>query len=848
MPGKAVRQLTVPEADLLQRCLRHASDNGRNQMAELLAEGRRAAASLVLDGRGLPQIAAIDEAVAVMNRHAQTFGDLFPAVLSREFDKALRDEPVSKADFSALSFDQLQLMDDIALGKKMALANLEKFAILKAETSLAELNTRICTVLGLNAVQPERNPLRPAVYVGALRELFDQVDASDAVRTGWLQLTGDALGGTLNTVYREVTALLKAAGVAPASYAVSQAAGANSGARTFQGKAGVPSAATAVATRPGRDDTRLTLKALRELLEGEAPPRSGPARSGNGAGAEDVDLEPGFDHTVPAALEALQDMQQIDQAMARLMDRRDRPRSALGGRGRRSTDAARGAGRAERRDDRPQPNQGERAGGQTDVPRSGDPAGAKAVYDDLRQSARGVGQVLGLEAVALMVDNIVGDARLLPPVQAVVRSLEPALLRLAMVDPRFFSDQTHPARQLLDCIVTQSIRFETVDGPAFKAFMQPLNKVVDELQWVPIESAEPFEISLQALTQAWEVQARQAQKQLEYAVIDLAHAEQRNLLAKQIAQTIQERPDARELPVQVLAFVAGPWCQAIAHEQITNAERAARETVPKVPMPAATPCLAILDDLFWSVLPELAGADPDRLVKLIPVVLGRLRAGLKAIEYPQAEVDAFLVLLMGFHQQALASRGKLVASRIAPLDQATAVPDALTPSAATRSSATANVVNAALTSPAASQAGLAVAATAKLWVAPSEVAASGFMVDELLLPDPPSPGDLLLDAETDTGPGVVDNGDASTLPSGSWVDLDLDTGRIRTQLVWASPNGTLYLFCTAEGRHKSMSRQSLDLLMAHGLVHRLQPPDVLGSALDALAQTAFQNSISGTSR
>ena len=845
MPDKAVRQQTALQAEVLQRCLRHAADGGRSQMAVLLAEGRRSAASLALDGKDAPQTAAIDEAVAAMNRYAPIFGEHLPAVLTRAFEQAMREEPVDAASFAALSFDQLQLMDDAALSKKMALANLEKSAILKAEASLAELNTRICTVLGLSAVQPERNPFRPAIYVSALRELFDQVDASDAVRTAWLQLTGDALGGTLNTVYRELTVLLKAAGVAPASYAVSQAAGVNAGARTFKSKAPRSPEVSPVTRKPDRDETRLTLKALRQLLEGEAAPGGRPARSANEGSAQDIDLEPGFDHTVPAALEALQDMQQIDQVMARLMDRRDRPRSALGGRGRRSTDAVRDSGRAGRRDDRPQRGPDERPGGPAEVPLSQEAEGANVVYEQLRQSAQGVGQVVGLEVVALMIDNIVADARLLPPVQAVVRSLEPALLRLAMVDPRFFSDQAHPARQLLDCIVTQSIHFDSVDGPAFKAFMQPLNKVVGELQWVPIESAEPFVISLQALTQAWEVQAQQAQKQREYAVIDLAHAEQRNLLAKQIAQTIRERPDAQELPAKVMAFIAGPWCQAIAQEQLANAEQTAREAMPKVLMPAATPCLAVLDDLFWSVLPDLAGADPDRLVKLIPVMLGRLRAGLKAIEYPQAEVDAFLVLLMGFHQQALASRGNLVASRMAPLDQAP--PDALPAAIATLASATAIPATPALTAPAVTPACAAVAATPKLWVAPSEVAASGFMVEELLLPDPSLPGNLIVDEENDTGPGVANDGDATTLPSGCWVDLDLDTGRIRTQLVWASPKGTLYLFCSAEGRHKSMSRESLDALMAHGLVHRLQPTDVLGSALDALAQTAFQNSISGNS-
>ena len=54
-----------------------------------------------------------------------------------------------------------------------------------------------------------------------------------------------------------------------------------------------------------------------------------------------------------------------------------------------------------------------------------------------------------MEVMALMLDNIERDDRLLWPVQQLVKSLEPALLKLALADPRFFSDKDHPARRLL---------------------------------------------------------------------------------------------------------------------------------------------------------------------------------------------------------------------------------------------------------------------------------------------------------------------------------------------------------------------------------------------------------------
>jgi hypothetical protein len=86
--------------------------------------------------------------------------------------------------------------------------------------------------------------------------------------------------------------------------------------------------------------------------------------------------------------------------------------------------------------------------------------------------------VLSLEVVALMVDNIAHDARLLAPVKAMVKSLEPALLRLALVDRRFFSDKQHPARRLLQEVTHRSLAFESAEGHGFGAFWTPVQRVL----------------------------------------------------------------------------------------------------------------------------------------------------------------------------------------------------------------------------------------------------------------------------------------------------------------------------------------------------------------------------------
>src|SRR6185369_1177587 len=156
-------------------------------------------------------------------------------------------------------------------------------------------------------------------------------------------------------------------------------------------------AAAGTASAVAQANTLLNVRQLRRLLSGELDE---PA-----AGHEAAAATPDFSLTVPAAFEALQEMKQVESVMKRLQER------------------------------------------QAADPRHQLPL----------QTARGAGQALGQEVVNLMVENIASDARLLAPVQQTVRDLEPALLRLALSDPRFFSDRKHPARRLLEQATQRSL-------------------------------------------------------------------------------------------------------------------------------------------------------------------------------------------------------------------------------------------------------------------------------------------------------------------------------------------------------------------------------------------------------
>jgi hypothetical protein len=502
----------------------------------------------------------------------------------------------------------------------------------------------------------------------------------------------------------------------------------------------------ATATGPSQASALLTLKELRRLLSGDIED-SAPADAGG-------KQQPDFSMTVPAAFEALQDMKQVDQVMKRLRQRR-----ADGG-----------------------------------------------ISQD---EARNPAQALGLEVVNLMVENIAKDPRLLLPVQQTVRDLEPALLRLALGDPRFFSDRKHPARRLLEQMTQRSLAWESVDAPGFAGFIEPLQQAVEVLLSTRIAGAEPFDFALKTLEEAWGDEQQRDRRYRQKAVRALLQAEQRNLLAERIARELRNRPDMAGLPRELAVFVTGPWAQVMAQARLSD------ESGGKDP----GGYVALVADLVWSAQPRLAAGNTARLAKLAPTLVEKLRHGLAIIDYPAPSAQRFLDYLAAAHRQAVEVAAQPV--RPAPLS----------------TSMTREELEAMLGGDEDDGPGP--------WLAPTEAQHSGFMDTH----QAPAARPLFQETQPGFGDTRPNTGElAPALPDaglepGTWVEMMLDGSWARYQVTWASPHGTLFMFASAAGKPHSMTRRLLGKMLQGGTLRMISGQAVVDGALDAVAQAALRNSL-----
>jgi hypothetical protein len=770
--------------------LEEAAAAGTLLMGKMVQAARQALQQQEAGLRDLRERDTVATAANQLRRCEPQLCSSYPAALLKAFAAPEGGKKAATLSVADVHFDQLELMDDAQVLTSVTLARIQQSALLVAGANLSELDTLICSVLGLGAVRTEHNPLRPEVYVSALKDVVEQTQVATSIQLLWFNAMSATLGPELRALYAATCAHLRKLGVVAVAYASPAGFGSHGGAnhqRTGAAKrdpeAGLQTDPVPLAdesTQParirlrGRDEALLTLDKLRRLLSGELNLFPQISRVEQFAAQFAQQFEGGgdearqgprsdFDATVPAALEALTEMKQVDRVVQSLEQRL----SAVSGKV---------------------------------SPQAHSVEGQRLA---LRRSAKDIAQALSLEVVTLMVDNMARDPRLLEPVRQVVRNLEPPLLRLALVDPRFFTDKQHPARRLLHELTHRSLAFESSAASGFDSFVSDLHAALSPLFQAPIDSAAVFEAKLETLRSQWSRDTLASQKSHDVAVDVLQHAEARNLLAEKIARGVTSHPDSIKVAPVVIDFLCGPWAQVVAQARIKQGSGSA----------AAERFEALVPALLWSAHPDLAKSSPAKLTRVVPRLLATLREGLETIHYPATRTSVFLEALMAIHQRVF--RADTAISNEAPADAGlpeVALADRVHP-----------VVD------------------GDPWIAPEEALASNFVElqdspADAAPVEPPLVEDLLLDTATQS----IAECDFSL---GSWVELWTNGQWQRTQLTWASPHGTLFLFTGVFGATQSMTRRSRDKLLATGRLRLVSGQAVDEEALDAVAQTAMRNSM-----
>jgi hypothetical protein len=488
-------------------------------------------------------------------------------------------------------------------------------------------------------------------------------------------------------------------------------------------------------------------------------------------------------------------------------------------------------------------------------PQAASPQTRASAVMELKAKATQVSQALGIDAVRALISQIAADQRILAPVREALVALEPALLRLALAEPRFLGDNEHPARCLVVAIVQRSFQYNDEFSSKFKIFAGPVRKAIRALDAMAEPSAQDFEQALKALQTDWQALDQAEQRANERGQCTMAFAQKRQELADSIARDLSQRADLVGAPKVVVDFLFKDWSLVIAHAQLTDMHGESGRIDPGG-------YLSIVTDLLWSVKSNQILQDLPRLLDIVPRMVAVLRKGLNMLDKDPREAQALFDILLHFHEPALKLRRmrgtihksttqqELTAILQLPKEQDLVIPGQLpSPEAA-----------------------------AQPWLGQREQEAIGFIHDD------PDNSDwawvtrqTALSGKTGSGTkafsptventGKIDQQNVGTkrmaasvmasaasasqdtdtqamaraetqltkLQQGSWSDLYSHRKWRRVKLTWISNNGTLFMFMSYGGRMHSMTRHTLERLLRLGQIRPLEGNAALDKTLKAIA-------------
>lgn len=253
-----------------------------------------------------------------------------------------------------------------------------------------------------------------------------------------------------------------------------------------------------------------------------------------------------------------------------------------------------------------------------------------------------------LDVIELLFEFILGDENLPEPMKALLGRLQIPMLKVGLMDRRFFSDSAHPARRLLNNLARAALAW-TDDGDrsansAYGQIESAVTRVLSEFNddiMVFEQVNEQFDNWLERERR----NASVAEKRLAQAREGQEHLQ---LSRSRVAEELQalyvtcKAPECR-LPEPVKELLDTGWRDVMLltllregeeSEAWENARSRARE-------------------LVWSVQPKQDPAERKRLLEAIPNLLTALREGLNNISFDQHRAAALFKDLQICHIAAL---------------------------------------------------------------------------------------------------------------------------------------------------------------------------------------------------
>ena len=409
----------------------------------------------------------------------------------------------------------------------------------------------------------------------------------------------------------------------------------------------------------------------------------------------------------------------------------------------------------------------------------------------LLAATTGVQQAM-VDLMARLFDRLLVDRGVHPAFRGFIAQLQPAVLRMALQNPRILENLDTPIWNFLNTLSEVPASYPQRDDPRLGSLHRAVQAIMAEL--ARDSSGDP-----KRFTQAWtrldDFLRRQLQEQVGAAaghINTLERVEHRDRLQRELSIRLTEQLAMLRLSAILRRFITGHWSLVMAETIVRYGQESEK----------AAQAFSVVDDLVWSLQTRGHPGALKRLMDMLPSLVQRLRTGMTLVGLPPSDQQLIMNELMELHTTAVrASFREGVDPKTAP------VPHPLM---------TAQEIVARLEEE--TEGGT-----------PSSVSAFGNSVIDVQSMET-IPAELMEGQASHKKPEPVRIED---LPTGARVRLFLRGRWTPVQLLWRSNAGLHYLFAgESAGRTHSMTSRALDRLAEELLLSPIEEQPLVQRALE----------------
>jgi len=256
--------------------------------------------------------------------------------------------------------------------------------------------------------------------------------------------------------------------------------------------------------------------------------------------------------------------------------------------------------------------------------------------------AIGQGESDTLDVVNMIFEFILDDRNLPDAMKALLSRLQIPMLKVGILDKRFFSQTTHPARRLLNALAQAGLGWNPEEGQGENTLYGQIALMVRRITEEFSDQISLFDELLESFTAFTQKEGRFAQAAEKRANQLTVGREKLDCAKVRAAKEIAERLSAYYVPDAIHELIDSGWKDVLLLSYLRHG----------LESPEWAEAIQTMETLIWTCQPKEV-SERQEMTRIIPGLLKALREGLTLISFDPHKMATLLKGLQAYHVDVL---------------------------------------------------------------------------------------------------------------------------------------------------------------------------------------------------